>query len=213
MKRYKVGEFANLLNVTVKTLQNWDKKGTLKAYRTPTNQRFYTEEQLNQVLGLSNEKQEEKSGLKIGYCRVSTHNQKNSLQNQEEYLRNYTNAKGVILDDVLTDIGSGINYNRKNFNRILELVEAKEISEIYVTYKDRFVRFGFDWFNTFCEKHGAKIIILNQPSTSPEQELTEDLLNIVTVFSARSHGLRTYKKQLEQNLNETNSKNKSKLLE
>lgn len=213
MKRYKVGEFAKLLNVTVKTLQNWDKQGTLKAYRTPTNQRFYTEEQLNHVLGLSNGNQVEKQGLKIGYCRASTNNQKNSLQNQEEFLRNYTNAKGVILDEVFTDIGSGINYNRKNFNKILELVEAGEISEIYVTYKDRFVRFGFDWFNNFCEKHGAKIIILNQPSTSPEQELAEDLLNIVTVFSARSHDLRTYKKQLEQNLNETNSKNKSKLLE
>lgn len=213
MRQYKVGEFAKLLNVTVKTLQNWDKQGTLKAYRTPTNQRFYTEEQLNQILNLSNTNQEEKQGLKIGYCRVSTHNQKNSLENQEEYLRSYTNAKGVILDEVFTDIGSGINYNRKNFNRILELVEDGEVAEIYVTYKDRFVRFGFDWFNTFCEKHGAKIIILNQPSTSPEQELAEDLLNIVTVFSARSHGLRTYKKQLEQNLNEKNSKNKSKLLE
>ena len=213
MKRYKVGEFAKLLNVTVKTLQNWDKQGTLKAYRTPTNQRFYTEEQLNQILNLSNTNQDEKQGLKIGYCRVSTHNQKNSLEHQEEYLRSYTNAKGVILDEVFTDIGSGINYNRKNFNRILELVEDGEVAEIYVTYKDRFVRFGFDWFNTFCEKHGAKIIILNQPSTSPEQELAEDLLNIVTVFSARSHRLRTYKKQLEQNLNEKNSKNKSKLLE
>ena len=194
-------------------MQNWDKQGTLKAYRTPTNQRFYTEEQLNQILNLSNANQDEKQGLKIGYCRVSTHNQKNSLQNQEEYLRSYTNAKGIILDEVFTDIGSGINYNRENFNKILELVEAGEISEIYVTYKDRFVRFGFDWFNNFCEKHGAKIIILNQPSTSPEQELAEDLLNIVTVFSARSQGLRTYKKQLEQNLNETNCKNKSKLLE
>lgn len=213
MKQYKVGEFAKLLNVTVKTLQNWDKQGTLKAYRTPTNQRFYTEEQLNQILKLSNNNQNEKQRLRIGYCRASTYNQKNSLQNQEDFLRNYTNAKGVILDEVLTDIGSGINYNRKNFNKILELVEAEEISEIYVTYKDRFVRFGFDWFNNFCEKHGAKIIILNQPSTSPEQELAEDLLNIVTVFSARSHGLRTYKKQLEQNLNEKNSKNKSKLLE
>ena len=213
MIQYKVGQFAKLLNVTVKTLQNWDKQGTLKAYRTPTNQRFYTEEQLNQVLNLSNSNQIEKQGLKIGYCRVSTHNQKSSLQNQEDYLRNYTNAKGVILDEVFTDIGSGINYNRKNFNKILELVEAREVSEIYVTYKDRFVRFGFDWFNTFCEKHDAKIIVLNQPSTSPEQELAEDLLNIVTVFSARNHGLRTYKKQLEQNLNETNSKNKSKLLE
>ena len=213
MKRYKVGEFAKLLNVTVKTLQNWDKQGTLKAYRTPTNQRFYTEEQLNQVLNFSNDNQGEKYGLKIGYCRISTPNQKNNLENQEEYLRNYTNAKGVILDEVLTDIGSGINYNRKNFNKILELVEAKEVSEIYVTYKDRFVRFGFDWFNNFCEKYGAKIIVLNQPSTSNEQELVEDLLNIVTVFSARSHRLRTYKKQLEQNLNEKNSKNKSKLLE
>ena len=213
MKRYKVGEFAKLLNVTVKTLQNWDKQGTLKAYRTPTNQRFYTEEQLNQVLNLSNNNQNEKQGLKIGYCRVSTHNQKNSLEHQEEYLRSYTNAKGVILDEVFTDIGSGINYNRKNFNRILELVEDGEVAEIYVTYKDRFVRFGFEWFNTFCEKHGAEIIVLNQPSTSPEQELAEDLLNIVTEFSARSHGLRTYKKQLEQNLNEKNSKNKNKLLE
>ena len=213
MKRYKVGEFAKLLNVTVKTLQNWDKQGTLKAYRTPTNQRFYTEEQLNQILNLSNSNQKEKQGLKIGYCRVSTHNQKNNLKNQEEYLRSYTNAKGVILDEVFTDIGSGINYNRKDFNKILELVEAGEVSEIYVTYKDRFVRFGFDWFNNFCEKHGTKIIILNQPSTSPEQELAEDLLNIVTVFSARSHDLRTYKKQLEQNLNEKNNKNKSKLLE
>ena len=213
MKRYKVGEFAKLLNVTVKTLQNWDKQGTLKAYRTPTNQRFYTEEQLNQVLNLSNNNQNKKQGLKIGYCRISTHNQKNSLQNQEEFLRSYTNAKGVILDEVLTDIGSGINYNRKSFNKILELVEAGEISEIYVTYRDRFVRFGFEWFNTFCEKHGAKIIILNQPSTSPEQELAEDLLNIVTVFSAINNDLATYKKQLEQNLNEKNSKNKSKLLE
>ena len=213
MKRYKVGEFAKLLNVTVKTLQNWDKQGTLKAYRTPTNQRFYTEEQLNQVLNLSNNNQNKKQGLKIGYCRVSTHNQKNSLENQEEYLRSYTNAKGVILDEVFTDIDSGINYSRKNFNKILELVEAGEISEIYVTYKDRFVRFGFDWFNNFCEKHGSKIIILNQPSTSSEQELAEDLLNIVTVFSARNNDLATYKKQLEQNLNEKNSKNKSKLLE
>ena len=204
MKRYKVGEFAKLLNVTVKTLQNWDKQGTLKAYRTPTNQRFYTEEQLNQVLNFSNDNQGEKYGLKIGYCRVSTPNQKNNLENQEEYLRNYTNAKGVILDEVLNDIGSGINYNRKNFNKILELVEAKEVSEIYVTYKDRFVRFGFEWFNNFCEKHGTKIIILNQPSTSPEQELTEDLLNIATVFSERNHDLRKYKTEINKDLKKTN---------
>lgn len=209
MKTYKIGEFAKELNLSVKTLQNWDKSGFLKAYRNPSNQRFYTEEQLISILKQPEEKINKKV---IGYCRVSTSKQKDSLDNQIQYLRDYTNAKGVILEEVYTDIGSGINYNRKNFNKILEEVENQEISQIYVTYKDRFVRFGFDWFNDFCKRHGAEIIVLNQPSTSPEQELAEDLLNIVTVFSARSHGLRTYKKQIEDGIKKDNQ-SKSKLLE
>lgn len=210
MKTYKIGEFAKELNLSVKTLQNWDKSGFLKAYRNPSNQRFYTEEQLISIL---KQPEEEKTNKKvIGYCRVSTSKQKESLDNQIQYLRDYTNAKGIILEEVYTDIGSGINYNRKNFNKILEEVENQEISQIYVTYKDRFVRFGFDWFNDFCKRHGAEIIVLNQPSTSPEQELAEDLLNIVTVFSARSHGLRTYKKQIEDGIKKDNQ-SKSKLLE
>ncbi len=209
MKTYKIGEFAKELNLSVKTLQNWDKSGFLKAYRNPSNQRFYTEEQLISILKQPEEKINKKV---IGYCRVSTSKQKESLDNQIQYLRDYTNAKGVILEEVYTDIGSGINYNRKNFNKILEEVENQEISQIYVTYKDRFVRFGFDWFNDFCKRHGAEIIVLNQPSTSPEQELAEDLLNIVTVFSARSHGLRTYKKQIEDGIKKDNQ-SKSKLLE
>ena len=209
MKTYKIGEFAKELNLSVKTLQNWDKSGFLKAYRNPSNQRFYTEEQLISILKQPEEKINKKV---IGYCRVSTSKQKESLYNQIQYLRDYTNAKGVILEEVYTDIGSGINYNRKNFNKILEEVENQEISQIYVTYKDRFVRFGFDWFNDFCKRHGAEIIVLNQPSTSPEQELAEDLLNIVTVFSARSHGLRTYKKQIEDGIKKDNQ-SKSKLLE
>lgn len=209
MKTYKIGEFARELNLSVKTLQNWDKSGFLKAYRNPSNQRFYTEEQLISILKQPEEKTNKKV---IGYCRVSTSKQKESLDNQIQYLRDYTNAKGIILEEVYTDIGSGINYNRKNFNKILEEVENQEISQIYVTYKDRFVRFGFDWFNDFCKRHGAEIIVLNQPSTSPEQELAEDLLNIVTVFSARSHGLRTYKKQIEDGIKKDNQ-SKSKLLE
>ena len=209
MKTYKIGEFAKELNLSVKTLQNWDKSGFLKAYRNPSNQRFYTEEQL---IGILKQPEEKINKKVIGYCRVSTSKQKESLDNQIQYLRDYTNAKGVILEEVYTDIGSGINYNRKNFNKILEEVENQEISQIYVTYKDRFVRFGFDWFNDFCKRHGAEIIVLNQPSTSPEQELAEDLLNIVTVFSARSHGLRAYKKQIEDGIKKDNQ-SKSKLLE
>jgi len=205
-------EFAKLVGCTVGTLQRWDREGILVAHRNPNNRRFYTEEQLEQFL-LESSKIKRSGRKNVAYCRASSQKQKSSIENQEEFISVYTNAKGVIIDEVYSDIGSGLNYERPQWNKLLEMVRQEEIDTIYVTYKDRFVRFGFDWFNNFCEKHGAKIIVLNQPSTSNEQELVEDLLNIVTVFSARSHRLRTYKKQLEQNLNETNSKNKSKLLE
>lgn len=83
---------------------------------------------------------------------------------------------------------------------MLEQVEDREIDRIYVTYKDRFVRFGFDWFNDFCERHGTKIVVLNNPQTSPEQELVNDLISIIHVFSCRIYGLRRYGKAIKDNL-------------
>ena len=166
---------------------------------------------MNKVLNLEEETESKRKN--VGYCRVSTQGQKHNLENQKEFVSVYSLSHGVILDEIYTDIGSGLNYKRKNWNTLLKQVEANEVDKIYITYKDRFVRFGYEWFEEFCISHGTEIIVLNQKQTSPEEELTEDLLSILHVFSARSHGLRTYKKQLEQNLNETNSKNKSKLLE
>ena len=211
MTIYKVGEFAEKVGVSISTLQRWDRTDVLKSKRTPTNQRYYTDEDLNKVLNLESETESKRKN--VGYCRVSTQSQKQNLENQIDFVSVYSLSHGVILDEIYTDIGSGLNYKRKNWSNLLKQVENNEIDKIYVTYKDRFVRFGYEWFEEFCASHGTEIIVLNQKQTSPEEELTEDLLNIVTVFSARSHRLRTYKKQLEQNLNETNSKNKSKLLE
>lgn len=90
-----------------------------------------------------------------------------------------------------------MNYDRPQWNKLLEMVRQEKVNTIYVTYKDRFVRFGFEWFEEYCKKYGTEIVVLNQKSTSPEQELAEDLLSIVTVFSARHHGLRTYKTKLK----------------
>lgn len=75
-----------------------------------------------------------------------------------------------------------------------------EIDTIYITYKDRFVRFGFDWFEEFCKEHDTKIVILNQKQTSPEEELIEDMLSILHVFSDRSYGLRSYKNRLQKEI-------------
>lgn len=188
-------EFGERIGKSVITLQRWDNSGKLIAHRTPTNRRFYTEDQYNDYMGIS----ETKNHKNIIYARVSTNNQKDDLNNQVDFLQQYCNANGVIIDDIITDIGSGLNYNRKKWNKLLDSVIANEIDTIYIAYPDRFIRFGFDWFKHFCEKFNTKIIVVNNEKLSPEQELTQDLINIIHVFSCRSYGIRKYQKGLKTN--------------
>lgn len=197
---------AKRLGVSVKTLQRWDREGILIAKRNPNNRRYYTEDQYLEYIGSSNKKNRKI----IAYTRVSSNNQKDDLQNQITFIRNYVNAKGEILDDVIQDIGSGLNYNRKYWNDLLlNQIPKGEIEKIYITYKDRFVRFGFDWFERFCNHYNCEIVIINNPETSPQQELIEDLISIIHVFSCRIYGLRKYKKdiRLDESLQDRNQTN------
>lgn len=189
MKIYNVSQMAEKLNVSVITLQRWDREGRLKAFRTPTNRRYYTQEQLDNLLG---ENCQDKK-LVIGYARVSSNNQKDDLKNQKDFILSKEKC-----DELYTDIGSGLNYKRKNFNKILDLVAENKVDKIIITYKDRFIRFGFEWFENYCEKYGTKIIVLNEEEKSYQQELVEDLISIIHVFSCRIYGLRKYKKQIQE---------------
>lgn len=189
----RLNEMAKRLNVSVKTLQRWDREGILIAKRTPTDRRYYTEDQYLEYIG-SSTKSKRKT---IAYVRVSSTNQKDDLRNQTTFIRNYVNAKGEILDDVIEDIGSGLNYNRKHWNDLLlNQIPKGEIEKIYITYKDRFARFGFDWFERFCNHYNCEIVVINNPDTSPQKELVDDLISIIHVFSCRIYGLRKYKKDI-----------------
>ena len=152
MAMLKPKEMAERLGVTVRTLQIWDKKGTLKAHRTPTNRRYYTEEQYLEYIGQSTSNNRKN----VAYARVSTYEQKDDLKNQIDFIRQYANAKGVILDETITDIGSGLNYNRKKWNQLLEEVMDNQVDTIFITYKDRFIRFGYDWFERLCKMHNTE---------------------------------------------------------
>ena len=199
----RLNDMAKRLGVSVKTLQRWDREGILVAKRNPNNRRYYTEDQYIEYIGSSNKKDRKI----IAYTRVSSNNQKDDLQNQITFIRNYVNAKGEILDDVIQDIGSGLNYNRKHWNDLLlNQIPKGKIKKIYITYKDRFVRFGFDWFEKFCNKYDCEIVVINNPDTSPQQELIEDLISIIHVFSCRIYGLRKYKKDisLDESLQDRN---------
>ena len=106
----KINEMAKRLGVSIKTLQRWDRDGILVAKRTPTDRRYYTEDQYLEYIGSTTESKRKI----IAYVRVSGVNQKDDLQNQITFIRNHVNTKGEILDAVIEDIGSGLNY--KHFN-------------------------------------------------------------------------------------------------
>jgi putative resolvase len=194
---YSPKAFGELIGRTTNTLQQWDRDGKLHAHRSPISQRrFYTHDQYLEYMGRKAEMQ----GLKIAYARVSTRAQKPDLANQIQALQQHSKDHAIEIDEYMQDIGSGLNYKRKKFNRLMELVEHGRVAIILIAYRDRLVRFGFEWFEAFCERHGTKIIMLNAKSLSPEKEMIEDLLAIVTIFAARFHGLRSYKKAIAEKL-------------
>ena len=192
LNTYSLKQFAELIDKHEKTLQKWDRNGTLKAHRSPTGRRFYTHDQYLEYMGLVADREAQT----IAYARVSTAAQKPDLANQVAALESYCNEHEIKVDLWMQDIGSGLNYKRKQFTRLFEMVELGQVKVIIIADIDRLVRFGYEWFEAFCERHGTRIVVINGDKLSPEKEMVEDLLAIVTVFSARFHGLRSYGKVL-----------------
>lgn len=195
MKIYKPNEFAKLVGRSVITLQRWDREGTLSAHRNHANRRYYTHDDYLAYMG---QKVPALEKLRVTYCRVSSHGQKNDLLSQQLAVEQFCMASGREIGLALSDIGSGLNYKRKNFLKLIEMVERGEVSEIVIAHKDRLVRFGFEFFENFCQRHQTTLTIMNALSLSPEQELTQDLMSVVHVFSSRLYGLRKYARKIQQ---------------
>lgn len=189
---YKPNQFAEMLGVSVKTLQRWDNDGKLIANRTPTDRRYYTHKQYLDYVN------ESKRGKVVIYTRVSSSNQKDDLVNQVNFLQQYANAKGLIVDEIIEDLGSGLNYNRKKWNKLIDESINGQVSKIIITHKDRFIRFGYEWFERFLLNLGVEIILVNNEKLSPQEELVQDLISIIHVFSCRIYGLRKYKTKIER---------------
>jgi predicted site-specific integrase-resolvase len=187
---YSPKRFGQLIGRSVNTLQKWDRKGILKAHRSPTNRRYYTHDQYLAYRGLT----ADAGGKTIVYARVSSAGQKHDLANQVAALRDYCQRHNCQPDEWIEEIGSGLNYQRKHFNRLMEQIELGQVRRLIIAHKDRLVRFGFEWFAAVCARHGTELLIVNGDALSPEQELVRDLLSIVHVFSARLYGLRSYEK-------------------
>jgi predicted site-specific integrase-resolvase len=197
MTTYSTGKAARLLGVTIRTLQRWDLEGKLKARRTPTGRRFYTDEDVRRYRGSLAAPTER---ILIVYTRVSSQAQKPDLKNQKLRLEEFCSAKGLSVDEWIEEIGGGLNFKRPKFVKLFDRIIAGEIKTLVIAHKDRLARFGFDFLKHLCVVHDCELIVMNTESLSPEREMVEDLMAITHCFSARLSGLRHYKKALKEAL-------------
>jgi predicted site-specific integrase-resolvase len=195
MSTYNSAQFAKAAGVSVKTLQRWDREGRLKpAARTPGNRRLYTPEQLNQVLNRMSKTQP----VTMAYLRVSSQAQKAELANQKAALEQFCIAGGMAVDEWISGMGGGLNFERPKFSDLVDRIIRSELSTVVIAHQDRLARFGFEWLAHLCETHGCQIVVLNTESLSPEPEMVQDWMTIVHCFSSRLDGLRNYRQALQK---------------
>ena len=190
MKYYSINKFSKLICRTPQTLRTWDKNGKLKPNHYGGNgYRYYSEEQLREVLGQTLKNLEKKI---IGYCRVSSVKQKDDLERQKENVRRYLLAQGKPFE-IIDDVGSGINYKNKGLRELVNRITKNEVEKIVVLYKDRLLRFGFELIEYIAKLYDCQIEVIDNSEKTGEQELVEDLTQIITVFSCKLNGKRANK--------------------
>ena len=188
MSRFiKIGKAAEILGVSIQTLRRSESLGTiLPERRTSGSTRYYD---LDKLLGIKNLG----SDLTIAYARVSSHDQKQDLIRQAQLLSTYCLSHGWT-HEVIQDLGSGMNYYKKGLKRLLDLILEGKIRRLVLTHKDRLLRFGAELIFALFQARQVEVVIINQgDDVSFEEELAKDVLEIITVFSARLYEARSHK--------------------
>ena len=187
MNTYSIGKFADEIGVTVESVRNWDRTGKLKpAFRNPSGHRYYTQEQIDLYLGL-HKPDNAPTKLVVGYCRVSSSKQNDELACQVERMKAYLEAQGHPYK-IITDIGSGINYNKKGLDDLIDLVIAHKVEKVVVLTKDRLLGFGYDLLANVFSKLDVGIEIIDHSEETKNEALVDELNHIITVLSAQLHG-------------------------
>ncbi|MEQ8199251.1 MAG: IS607 family transposase [Clostridiaceae bacterium] len=186
--KLSIGEASKILGVAVSTMRRWEAEGRLIPERTVSGHRRYDREAL-----LNFKYHKENVKLTIGYCRVSSSDQREDLARQIKTVSDYCAAKGYQFK-IIEDLGSGLNYNKKGLKELIELICHKEVERVVINYKDRLIRFGFEIIEQLCLINDVDIEVINySEDKNYEEELVEDVLSVITVFSARLYGSRSHK--------------------
>ncbi|BDB99967.1 IS607 family transposase [Saccharolobus caldissimus] len=181
-------EVCQRLGISYATLREYVKKGYIKPVILETGKWRFKEEDVEKLMGIVRKRKV------ILYARISSNTQKDDLINQVKYLQEQVKDH----DQVITDVGSGLNMKRKGFLKLLRMILNNEVSKVVIAYPDRLVRFGFEIIEEVCKAHNCEIVVLNNEDKTPEQELIEDLISILVSFSGKLYGIEKVKKCIEE---------------
>lgn len=191
MELISIGKFSKIVGITPATLRQKHSTGELiPCYISKGGTRYYSTEQLEFFLGNKNTKKKI-----VGYCRVSTHAQKDELKKQIDNVTTYMTAKGYQFE-IIEDFGSGIDYNKKGLKELLNKINNHEISKVVIFHKDVLVKFAYEIIEYFCNINNVEIEIINNTEYIQEQELTDDLIQIITIFANQLYGQNSQKTKM-----------------
>ena len=199
MSKLTISEAAKLKGVATSTLRRWESEGKIIPERTANGHRRYD---LSQLLDAK-----PSQAYTVGYARVSSHDQKKDLERQKEIIELFCAQNGWQIE-VIQDLGSGVNYSKRGLKRLLRLITSGEIDRLVLTHKDRLLRFGSELVFSLCQQFGVEVVVINRTEdASFEEDLANDVLEIITVFSARLYGSRSHKnKKIVEDLKEVSEK-------
>ena len=190
-KLYRIGQAAKLLGVSTSTLRRWEREGKITSHRTEGMHRLYRLSEFN----ISKSHKSIRGRNTIAYARVSSHDQKADLERQKKVLEMYCASQGWKFE-LVSDLGSGMNYYKKGLKKLLNAILEGDVGRLVLTHKDRLLRFGAELVFALCEAREVEVIIINSGTEVKfEEELAKDVLEIITVFSARLYGSRSRKNQ------------------
>ncbi|MFU8849820.1 IS607 family transposase [Micromonospora sp. SL1-18] len=191
---YRIGGFATRIGRSVSTVRRWEAEGRIVARRLPSGQRYFDDSDVRRVLQPGFDADRRRV---VVYCRVSSPGQKGDLASQVAAMQQFCLARGLAVDEWVSEIGGGMNLRRKKLLALMDAIDRGEVATLVVAHKDRLARFGFDLLEHLAARGGCEIVVANQEALSPQRELAEDLLAIVGSFSCRLYGLRHYEKEFK----------------
>ena len=204
---YKTGELAKMIGKQTRTVQSYCIKGDINSIIIPSGKRIISRDEVIKYLRSSNLLYEDDNKIDLIYARVSTNEQKNrgDLDRQINYIIREIIAKNPKNLKVFSEVGSGLNDKRTELKKLLDMVMNDEVDRIFILYKDRLTRFGFNYLEQICNKFGTKIIVISEEiqEKSIQEELAEDIISIIHSFSSKLYGMRNkIKEKIDKELSD-----------